>query len=55
MVKEVIWTDQSLITYRRVLEYLLEYWSEQEAANFAFAADKIVEHIQVSSANVSQD
>lgn len=34
MVEKIIWTPEALLSFKNILQYLKENWSEKEITNF---------------------
>lgn len=45
MAKEIRWTPTAIKTFKQVIDYLDENWSEREIKNFILATEKILEFI----------
>jgi plasmid stabilization system protein ParE len=45
MAKKVIWTPEALSSFKNILQYLQENWTEKEITNFIKATNNTVEYI----------
>jgi len=45
MAKKVIWTPEALLSFKNILQYLQENWTEKEITNFIKATNNTVEYI----------
>lgn len=48
MAKEVRWTEESIETFNKVIEYLERKWTEQEIENFINATQRTVTFISAN-------
>lgn len=45
MVKKVVWSDEAILTFNRVIEFLEENWSKKEIQKFVLETDRIIKFI----------
>lgn len=45
MVKEIVWSEKSISTFERVIQYLNEEWTEKEVVNFILETERVIEFI----------
>jgi hypothetical protein len=42
MVKEIRWTQESIDTFNKTIQYLQKEWTEKEVSNFIQASERVI-------------
>ncbi|MDQ3111102.1 MAG: hypothetical protein M3R17_14510 [Bacteroidota bacterium] len=45
MAKKIVWSEQSLYTFNKVIKFLEEGWGEKQIQNFILETERVLEFI----------